>query len=187
MTKTVSREEILDFVTYEAQRATLREAVMRTKAPRRVHVGPHLTLLFENHETMRYQVLEMVRAERMVRDADIRHEIETYNELLGGTGELGATLLVELEDPALRAEKLTQWLALPEHLYAKRADGKQAYARFDERQVGHTRVSSVQYLKFEVGDQAPLAIGCDHPDPELRHESELTAEQRAALQHDLDE
>jgi len=187
VTKTVSREEILDFVTYEAQRATLREAVMRTKAPRRVHVGPHLTLLFENHETMRYQVLEMVRAERMVRDADIRHEIETYNELLGGAGELGATLLVELEDPALRAEKLTQWLALPEHLYAKRADGKQAYARFDERQVGHTRVSSVQYLKFEVGDQAPLAIGCDHPDPELRHESELTAEQRAALQHDLDE
>ena len=125
---------------------------MRTKAARRVHVGPHLTFLFENHDTMRYQVLEMVRTERMVKDADIRHEIETYNELLGGTGELGATLLVELEDPALRAEKLTQWLALPKHLYAKRADGKKAYARFDERQVGDTRVSSVQYLKFEVGD-----------------------------------
>jgi hypothetical protein len=187
VTKAVAREEILDFVTYEEQRDGVREAVMRTKALRRVHVGPHLTFLFENHDTMRYQVLEMVRTERMVKDADIRHEIETYNELLGGKGELGATLLVELEDPALRAEKLSQWLALPRHLYAKRADGKKAYARFDERQVGDTRVSSVQYLKFEVGTEAPLAIGCDHPDAELRHETLLTAEQRAALQHDLDE
>jgi hypothetical protein len=187
VTKTVARDEILDFVTYEEQRDSVREAVMRTKALRRVHVGPHLTFLFENHDTMRYQVLEMVRTERMVKDADIRHEIETYNELLGGRGELGATLLVELEDPALRAEKLSQWLALPRHLYAKRADGKKAYARFDERQVGDTRVSSVQYLKFEVGTEAPLAIGCDHPDAELRHETLLTAEQRAALQHDLDE
>ena len=132
VTKTVSREEILDFVTYEEQRGTLREAVMRTKAPRRVHVGPHLTFLFENHDTMRYQVQEMVRTERMVKEADIRHELETYNELLGGRGELGATLLIELEDPAQRAEKLTQWLALPKHLYALRADGKKAYARFDE-------------------------------------------------------
>jgi hypothetical protein len=187
VTKTVVREEILDFVTYEEQRSSLREQVMRTKAVRRVHVGPHLTFLFENHDTMRYQVLEMVRTERMVKDADIRHEIETYNELLGGKGELGATLLVELEDPALRAEKLTQWLDLPKHLYAKRADGTKAYARFDERQVGDTRVSSVQYLKFEVGGQAPVAIGCDHPDPELRHETVLTAEQRQALQHDLDD
>jgi hypothetical protein len=187
VTKTVARDEILDYVTYEEQRGDVREAVMRTKAARRVHVGPHLTFLFENHDTIRYQVLEMVRSERMVKDADIRHEIETYNELLGGEGELGATLLVELDDPALRAEKLTQWLALPKHLYAKRADGKKAYARFDERQVGDTRVSSVQYLKFEVGDAAPVAIGCDHPDPEVRHETVLTPEQRQALQRDLDE
>jgi hypothetical protein len=185
--KTVARDEILDYVTYEERREPIREAAMRAKAERRIHVGPHLTFLFENHDTMRYQVLEMVRTERMVKDADIRQEIDTYNELLGARGELGATLLIELDDPALRAEKLTQWLALPKHLYAKRADGKKAYARFDERQVGDTRVSSVQYLKFEVGDQAPVAIGCDHPDPELRHETQLTAEQRAALQHDLDE
>jgi len=85
------------------------------------------------------------------------------------------------------AEKLTQWLALPRHLYAKRADARKAYARFDERQLGATRVWSVQYLKFEVGNEAPLAIGCDHPDPELGHETPLTPEQRAALQHDLDE
>ena len=187
MTKTLARDEIVDYATYEGQRGTVRESAMRAKGERRVHVGPHLTFLFENHETIRYQVLEMVRTERMVKEADIRHEIETYNELLGGNGVLGCTLLVELDDPALRAEKLAQWLALPRHLYAKRADGRKAYARFDERQVGEARVSSVQYLKFDVGNEAPVAIGCDHPDPELRHEAPLSPGQRAALERDLGE
>jgi hypothetical protein len=187
MTKTVARDEIVDYVTYQEQRRGARESAMRTKDVRRVHVGAHLTFLFENHETIRYQVQEMMRTEQMVKEADIRHELETYNELLGGPGELGCTLLIELEDPALRAEKLAQWLALPKHLYAKRADGTKAYARYDERQVGDTRVSSVQYLKFQVGVEAPLAMGCDHPDPELHSETPLTPEQRAALQRDLDE
>jgi len=187
VTKAVERHEILDYVTYEEERAALREAAMRTKDERRVHVGPHLTFLFENHDTIRYQVLEMVRSERMVKDAEIRHEIATYNELLGGPGELGCTLLVELDDPALRTRKLAEWLALPGHLYARRADGALARARFDERQVGETRVSSVQYVKFEVGREAPVAIGCDHPDPELHHETVLTPLQRAALQRDLEE
>jgi hypothetical protein len=185
--KAVARDEILDYESYEEQRGAIREAVMRTKAERRIHVGPHLTLLFENHDTIRYQVLEMVRSERMVKDADIRHEVETYNELLGGRGELGATLLIELDDPAERATKLARWLELPSRLYARRADGTLARARFDARQLGDTRVSSVQYLKFEVGGEAPLAVGCDHPDPELHHETTLTPAQRAALQSDLSE
>ncbi len=185
MTRTVERREVVDYVTYEERRGALREAVMKSKALRRVHVGPHLTFLFENHDTIHYQVQEMIRAERMVKEADIVHEIETYNELLGGPGELGCSLLVELDDPEERQEKLTKWLDLPKHLYVKRADGTAAYARYDERQVGDTRVSSVQYLKFAVGKQAPVAVGCDHADPELNHETALSAEQRAALQADL--
>jgi hypothetical protein len=185
--KTVRRDEIVDYVTYEERRGEVRAAAMRAKDARRVHVGPHLTFLFENHETILYQVQEMMRAERMVKEADIRHEIETYNELLGGPGEVGCTLLIELDDPRERAEKLTRWLALPKHLYARRRDGQKAYARYDERQVGDSRVSSVQYLKFAVGEEAPLAVGCDHPDPELRHETPLTEAQRAALQGDLEE
>jgi hypothetical protein len=186
MTKTVARDEIVDYVTYEERRGEVRASAMRAKDARRVHVGPHLTFLFENHETIRYQIQEMTRAERMVKEADIAHEVETYNELLGGPGEVGCSLLVEIDDPAARAEKLTRWLALPKHLYARREDGSKAYARYDERQVGETRVSSVQYLKFVVGAKAPVAIGCDHPDPELDHETALTEAQRAALQADLE-
>ena len=184
--KRVKRSEVVDYVTYEERRDGVRDAAMRAKGARRVHVGPHLTFLFENHETVLYQVQEMTRAERMVKEVDIVHEIETYNELLGGPGEVGCTLLVELDDRLVRAEKLTRWLALPKHLYAIRKDGTKAYARYDERQVGDTRVSSVQYLTFEVGAEAPVAVGCDHPDSELKHETTLTAEQRAALQQDLE-
>jgi Protein of unknown function (DUF3501) len=181
----VERTEVVDYATYEERRAAVREAAMKAKAERRVHVGPHLTFLFENHATIHYQVQEMMRAERMVKEADILHEIETYNELLGGPGEIGCSLLVELDDPAERERKLTKWLALPKHLYVKRADGTKAYARYDERQVGDARVSSVQYLKFEVGTKAPIVVGCDHPDAELKHETTLTVDQRAALQADL--
>jgi hypothetical protein len=185
VTRSVERGDIVDYATYEEGRAGIRASAMKAKDARRIHVGPFLTFLFENHETIRYQIQEMMRAERMVKEADIRHEIDTYNELLGGPGQLGCTLLIEIDDPDARTERLSRWLALPDHLYVTRPDGTRAYAAFDARQVGDERVSSVQYVKFEVGERAPVAIGCDHPDPELRQETALTAEQRAALQEDL--
>jgi hypothetical protein len=98
----VERAEVVDYVSYEEHRAEVRDAAMKAKGERRVHVGPHLTFLFENQQTIHYQIQEMTRAERMVKEADIVHEIETYNELLGGPGEVGCTLLVELDDPAAR-------------------------------------------------------------------------------------
>jgi hypothetical protein len=184
--KPVERSEIVDYQTYGELRADIREAVMKEKEPRRIHVGPHLTFLFETHATVRYQIQEMMRAEQIVREADIVHEIETYNELLGGAGELGCTLLVEIDDPEARATKLAEWLELPKHLYVKRPDGTKVRPTYDERQVGEERVSSVQYLKFAVGERAPVAVGCDHPDPVLHHETELSDAQGAALQKDLD-
>jgi hypothetical protein len=183
--KTVERSEILDYVTYEERRGAIREAAMRAKDARRVHVGRHLTFLFENRDTIRYQILEMVRAERMVREADIAHEIETYNELIGTGGDLGCTLLIEVDDAEARAEKLARWLDLPRRLYAKLEDGTKVRAVFDERQVGDTRLSSVQYLKFPVGGRAPVAIGCDLEDPDVGGETTLPAGQRAALASDL--
>ncbi len=180
----VERGEILDYVTYDERRPAMRAAAMRAKDERRVHVGARLTLLFENRETIRYQVQEMTRAERMVKESDIRHELDTYNELLGGPGELGCTLLVELPDAAERAQRLREWVALPRHLYARLADGTRVRPAFDPRQVGEDRLSSVQYLRFDVHGRAPVAIGADHP--ALTAETPLTEEQRVALQADLD-
>jgi hypothetical protein len=179
----VRRDEILDYVTYAERRPAIREAMMVQKARRRVHVGPYLTFLFESTDTVRYQIQEMMRAEQIVREADIQHEIETYNELLGGPGELGCTLLIEIDDPRERADRLSRWLALPRHLYARLPDGSRVQARYDPRQVGERRLSAVQYVKFPTGGQVPTALGCDHP--EVSYEAALSEDQRAALQEDL--
>ncbi len=181
--KAVTREEIIDYVTYEEGRDKFRDQVLETKLPRRIHIGDYLTLLFENHLTVQYQIQEMIRAERIVKEADIRHEIDTYNELLGVQGELGCTLLIEIDDPQIRNEKLRQWWQLPEKVYLVLEDGQRIWATFDERQRGADRVSSVQFLKFDTKGQVPIGLGVDLP--ELQEETILTAEQRAALEADL--
>jgi Protein of unknown function (DUF3501) len=179
----VARGELLDLTAYEKARPRIRERVIEVKAPRRVHLGDFLTFLFENPETVRYQIQEMLRAERIVDEAAIAHELETYNELLGKPGELGCALLIEIDDPAVRDAKLREWLLLPEHLYLVTASGKRVRASYDPRQVGADRLSSVQYLKFDVQGEAPVAVGSDLPG--LALEAALGPEQQAALAEDL--
>ncbi|MBK7876728.1 MAG: DUF3501 family protein [Planctomycetes bacterium] len=181
--KRVRREELVDWQSFADQRAELLPVVLAAKAARRVHVGSELTFLFENALTVRWQVQEMLRTERIVREKDVQHELDTYNELLGGDGELGCTLLVEIEDPKERAVKLLRWVALPEHLYAKLDGGELVRARFDERQRIEDKLSSVQYVKFPVRGRVPVAIGCDFT--ELRAECTLSEAQRRALAEDL--
>ncbi|MDG1487818.1 MAG: DUF3501 family protein, partial [SAR324 cluster bacterium] len=79
----VNREEILDYVTYEEQRDEVREKIMKIKDVRRINVGGILSFLFENKDTVCYQIQEMMRVERIVKEVDILHEINTYNEILG--------------------------------------------------------------------------------------------------------
>ncbi|MEQ1565330.1 MAG: DUF3501 family protein [Myxococcota bacterium] len=179
----VRREQLVDHVTWGERRDRELPTILAVKAARRVHVGPHLTFLFENADTVRWQVQEMMRVERIVREADILHELHTYNELLGAPGELGCTLLVEIEDPQERAAKLAAWLDLPRSLYAELADGTRIRPAVDARQVGEDRLSSVQYLKFPVAGQVPVALGADHAAHQVH--AALSTEQRAALALDL--
>ena len=110
--------------------------------------------------------------------------MDTYNGLLGGPGELGCTLLIEIDDPGLRAVRLREWYALPEHVYVRLPDGTRVRASFDESQRGEGRLSSVQYLKFRVGSAVPAAVGIDLPG--LADETPLTPDQQAALTEDLE-
>jgi hypothetical protein len=179
----VKLEELLDPKTYERTRAEIRPAVIEAKRVRRVLVGGVLNFLFENTATVRYQIQEMIRAEGIQRAPEIQHELDTYNELLGRRGELGVSLLIELPDPRERDVLLRRWIALPRHLYLKLASGEKIRPRYDERQVGEDRLSSVQYLRFDVRGEVPVAAGADLP--ELTAEMPLDAEQREALRQDL--
>lgn len=180
----IERSEILDYQTYGDARDDSRPAALSAKAARRIQVGEHFTFLFENRVTVRYQIQEMMRVERLVREADIQHEIDTYNELLHGNGTLGCSLLIGIDDEAQRNVLLREWLDVLGHLYAELPDGTKVRPSYDERQVGTDRLSSVQYLAFELGPKAPVALGVDKPGLELRQE--LTDAQREALQADLD-
>ena len=179
----VRRDEIVDYQTYNARRAEELARILPIKAVRRIHVAPHLTLLCENRDTVRYQIQEMMRVEQLVKESAIVHEIATYNELLGGPGELGCTLLIEIADPPVRDAFLRRWVGLPEHLYVKTEGGDKRRATFDDRQVGDDRLSSVQYLKFFLAEDHPIAVGVDAID--LTAETALTPEQQQALLDDL--
>ncbi len=181
----LQREELLDFVSYNEQRDALRPRYMETKRVRRVEHGEALTFLFENRDTVYYQVQEMMRIEQIVREKDILHELHTYNELIGGPGELGCTLLIGIDSQERRDEKLGAWMALLEHIYLLLEDGTRVRGKWDERQVGDTRLSSVQYLKFDTGGHVPVAVGTDFEDDLLHGETPLNEDQRTALASDL--
>jgi hypothetical protein len=160
----VSVSEIKDLAEYELERETWRPQVMALKERRRVRVGDHLTFLFENRETVRYQIQEMLRIERIVKPAEVAHEVETYNELIPAAGELSACLLIEYETPEERDVRLRELLGLENHVWL--ADAK---ARFDDRQISTDRISAVQYVKFsltpEQAAQFPSGakLVVDHP------------------------
>lgn len=181
--KKVERSELLDYQTYSERRNEIRSRILEIKQDRRIHVGDHLTFLFENADTIRYQIQEMMRAERIVKEEAVLHEMRTYNEILGDDGELGCCLLIEIDDPGARKDRLKEWVDLPRHVYVRTVDGKTVRAAYDARQIGDDRLSSVQYLKFAVGNGTPAAVGCDLPGMEV--ESALTESQQQALLEDL--
>jgi Protein of unknown function (DUF3501) len=171
--KPVSIQEILSIADYERVRPRLRPLFMAEKDRRRLSVGEHMTLLFENGQTVWYQIQEMVRIERMTDAAAIEHEIETYNELVPGAGELCATLLIEYPDPSGRDEALKKLVGLESHLWLVLDQRRQAVG-FDARQISAERVSSVQFLRFRLDEigaeefprlagQGRVSLEVDHP------------------------
>jgi hypothetical protein len=125
----------------------------------------------------------MIRAEAIDGEREILHEIETYNELIGDRGELGATLLIEIDDPVERERLLEEWIGLPGSFYIETHDGRRVTATVDQRQVGERRISSVHYLKFTVGDGVPARVGVDHP--AISAVVDLAGPVAAALARDL--
>jgi Protein of unknown function (DUF3501) len=185
----VELREIQDIAAYELERKTWRPQIMALKDRRRLRVGAHVTFLFENRETVRYQIQEMMRLERIVEPDAIRHELDTYNELIPLRGELSASLLIEYDSPEERAVALHDLLGLENHVWMAVGDGLPSRARFDTRQISTDRLSSVQYVKFPLTpeqrarwrDGARIVI--DHP--KYPAEQPLTSQQLEELGQDL--
>jgi hypothetical protein len=187
-------DDILDVRAYERERDALRREVIELKRVRRIRLGPFMTLVFENTTTMRWQVQEMARAERMVRDEQIADEVATYNELIPGSGELSATLMIELTSELALREWLPRLVGVHRHVWIVLADGSRVGgAVSDEDELRLTRediTAAVHFLKFRFNDaeidafaSGSVRVVVDHP--EYAHEVLLTDEQHAQLLSDL--
>jgi hypothetical protein len=192
--KPVTLKEILPLEQYEILRPRLRPLFIAEKDRRRLAVGDHVTILFENARTVWYQVHEMVRSEHITNTDAIRHEIDTYNELLPRPGELSATFLIEFEQNE-RDKALRQLVGIEQHVFI-RLDQHREPARFDLRQMSSERVSSVQFVRFPLGgidaqeflelaNQNKIAIEITHP--HLSAGALITGAVAAALANDLAE
>jgi Protein of unknown function (DUF3501) len=193
--KPVTLKEILPFEQYEVLRPRLRSLFIAEKERHRLDVGSHLTLLFENGQTVWYQIEEMLRTERISDEAAIRHEIDTYNELLARPGELTATMLIQYPDANQRDAALRELLGLERHIWIVLGQQREA-ARFDLRQMSPDRVSSVQFVRFRLGgldaaeflamaQAGKVAIEVDHP--KLQAHAAISGGLAEALARDLSE
>lgn len=169
----ISRDQILTYAQWDAVRPVLRPLFINEKERRRLAVGEHITLLFENAQSVWYQVEEMLRVERIVDPEPVQHELDTYNALVPGAGELSATLLIEYAEPDERDAALRGLAGLERHLWLKVGD-RRVQAEFDSSQIGEEAVSAVQFVRFAVGGRAgerfvelaaagSVSIEVDHP------------------------
>jgi hypothetical protein len=169
--KPLRLEEIAGVEAYAEVRDEYRRALIAYKQCRRLAVGEQVTLLFEDRETLRFQVQEMLRVEQIDAPDRVQHELDVYNQLMPGERELSATLFVEIEEASRIRPELDRLIGIDEHV-ALRIGERRVRAAFDPKQMEEERISAVQYIRFalDAGDVERLAdarvaaaIAIDHP------------------------
>jgi len=188
----VTLADVVGLDRYEIIRDDVRRRIIELKRARRVSVGPDVTFVFENHDTVFFQIQEMLRAER-IRDLDaIRDEVAVYNALLPQPGELSATMLIEITDQAAVAERLLSFLGIDEAVWLHIGDAPALQAQFEAGRSREDKLSAVQYVRFALPEAAQRAfrdpsvaarLSIDHPN--YRYEVALEGAVRASLSEDL--
>jgi hypothetical protein len=191
--KPIAVGDILDLVAYERVRERRRREVIALKEHRRVQVGRYLSFVFENRETVWFQIQEMCRAERIVDEARIADEVAVYNALLPGPGELAATMMIEITETASIQPVLDALLGIDTRDYVRLEVGPHVSPGVFE--AGHSdeergKISAVHFVRFRLGaaaqrefPTAEVALVVDHPNE--RGRTVLSEETRRSLAEDL--
>jgi hypothetical protein len=190
---TITRDTLLTLEAYAKQRKDFRARVLVHKRDRTVHLGEHVTLLFEDELTVRYQIQEMLRIEKTFEEAGIQDELDVYNPLVPDGGNLKATMLVEYEDVDERRVALARLRGIEDAIWVRVAEfpAVRAIADEDLDRSNEQKTSSVHFLRFEL--DAPMiaawkagqsvVVGVDHP--AYRAEVALAEPVRDALKADF--
>jgi hypothetical protein len=168
----ITRDSLMTLEAYSNVRSDFRANVMAHKKARTVHLGEHVTLLFEDEMTMRYQVQEMLRAERIFEEEGIQDELDAYNPLIPDGSNWKATMLIQYEDVAQRQQALAQLKGIEKRVWIQVEGGPRVYAVADEdlERENEAKTASVHFLRLELDDAskqalrdgAALAMGVDH-------------------------
>ena len=163
--KKISLGDLLSIDAYEAQRPVIRKAIMEHKKTRRVPLGPNAMLHFEDYMVMRYQVLELIRAEKISGEDALLEELDAYNPLIPDGKNLKVTFMLEYPDPRDRQEKLRQLIGIEELISIKIGDTDPVYpiANEDLPRSTEEKTSSVHFLRFEFSDEAIAAAKAGAP------------------------
>ena len=161
----LTQDDLLPPDEYERQREAYRQTIIDLKRRRRIGIGEKITMVFENRETLRFQIQEMIRVERILDPKKVQDELEVYNALLPGSGELSATLLIELTE----AETMKQWLDLFMGLdhgqkLGLRAGGEIVYGEFEGGHSHETKISAVHFVRVRPTPAVVTALA----DPAVR-------------------
>ncbi len=191
----VSRESLMTLEAYAKARPEFRRKVIEHKKNRKLALGAHVTLLFEDELTVRYQIQEMLRIEKIFEEEGIEHELDAYNPLVPDGRNFKATMLIEYEDAELRRRELARLRGIEDRLWVQVEGTPRVYAIADEdlERENDDKTSAVHFVRFELSDAmaaalkrgAALSVGVDH-DNYRAEASPLPAAIRAALLADLD-
>ena len=168
----ITRESLMTLEAYAKARPEFRKQVIEHKKARSVALGAHVTLLFEDELTVRYQIQEMLRIEKIFEEEGILHELESYNPLVPDGRNLKATMMIEYDDPAERKVELARLIGVEDRVWVQVEGSPRVYAIADEdlERENDEKTSSVHFLRFELTpamvaaakDGAAISIGMDH-------------------------
>lgn len=159
--KPVSRDEILKLGDYEAIRDHFRARVIAEKKARRLTIGDRMSAVFENHDTVLLQIQEMLRTERITKEASVQHELETYNRLVPGKDELSLTAMIEIDERAAREKFLADAAGIEKSfalVVSSNGTDETCKATFEETRSEPDRASAVLYLKIPLTAAAAAAM-----------------------------
>ena len=161
MTNLLKREDLLSLEEYAEQRSNIRKNVMDVKRNREVNLGEHIRLLFENHQTVQYQIQEMLRIEKIFEATGIQEELDVYNPLIPDGSNLKATMMIEYTDVVERKKSLFNLIGIEKSVYIQIGNHQNVYAICNEDLERETdkKTSSVHFMRFEF-NQAMIDDFC---------------------------
>ncbi len=190
----ISRDSLMSLEVYAKKRPEFRKDVIEHKKHRTVHLGNHMTLLFEDEMTLRYQVQEMLRIEKIFEEEGIQSELDAYNPLCPDGSNFKATMLIEYSNIAERKAALAKLIGVEDRLFIQVEGQPRVYAIADEdlERENDEKTSAVHFVRFELTPDmkqalkggAQMMVGCDHPNYPV-HLEELPQETLSALLKDL--